>query len=197
MKKITLLDGGMGTMLQARGLAPGEHPEVFGYKHPDIIREIHKSYIEAGSRLIYANTFGANPRKLKGQPIDTKTAVVSALQSARQAADSALSNSTDHSDSSGLSGRSDSSGHSDSSGLSNQKEKVAVALDLGPIGELLEPLGTVSFEDAYEAYKEAVLAGKDAGADLILFETFTDLLDAKAAVLAGRNEILADVRILL
>lgn len=160
MKKITLLDGGMGTMLQARGLAPGEHPEVFGFNHPDIIRTVHMSYIDAGSRIIYANTFGANPRKLAGQPIDTRTAITNAIHSARQAADA---------------------------GAERYGEKVSVALDLGPIGELLEPLGTVTFEDAYEAYKESVLAGKEAGADLILFETFTDLLDAKAAVLAAKE----------
>ena len=158
--KITILDGGMGTMLQAAGLAPGEHPETFGFERPETVREVHRKYIEAGTRILYANTFGGNPRKLAGQPIDTKTAVTSAIQTAREAAEE---------------------------GTEKFGQKVSVALDVGPIGELLEPLGTVTFEDAYDAYKETVIAGAEAGADLIVFETFTDLLDAKAAVLAAKE----------
>ncbi len=158
--KITILDGGMGTMLQAAGLAPGEHPETFGFERPETVREVHRKYIEAGTRILYANTFGGNPRKLAGQPIDTKTAVTSAIQTAREAAEE---------------------------GMAKYGQKVSVALDVGPIGELLEPLGTVTFEDAYDAYKETVIAGAEAGADLIVFETFTDLLDAKAAVLAAKE----------
>ena len=55
-----ILDGGMGTMLQARGLKPGDHPEIYGMEHPEIVEEIHRKYIEAGSNVIYANTFEAN-----------------------------------------------------------------------------------------------------------------------------------------
>lgn len=157
-QKFTILDGGMGTMLQAAGLAPGEHPEVFGYEHPDVVRDVHKKYIDAGSRVIYANTFGGNPRKLEGCPIDTEIAVSTAVRTAREAA---------------------------KQGEEMYHEPVAVALDVGPIGELLEPLGTVSFEDAYESYKETMIAGAGAGADLVVIETFTDLLDAKAAALAA------------
>ena len=61
-----ILDGGMGTMLQARGLKPGDHPEIYGMEHPEIVEEIHRKYIEAGSNVIYANTFEANGHKLKG-----------------------------------------------------------------------------------------------------------------------------------
>ena len=61
-----ILDGGMGTMLQARGLRPGDHPEIYGMEHPEIVEEIHRKYIEAGSNVIYANTFEANGHKLKG-----------------------------------------------------------------------------------------------------------------------------------
>ena len=159
-EKIIILDGAMGTRLQAAGLKPGEHPEVFGYHHPDVVMNIHKEYIDAGSSIIYANTFGANPEKLSGQEIDTRTAVLSAVHSAREAAQETEK----------TSGR-----------------KVAVALDVGPIGQLLAPLGTVSFEEAYDAYKEEMLAGEEAGADLVVIETFTDLLDAKAAVLAAKE----------
>ena len=66
MNDIIILDGGMGTQLQARGLAPGERPELFGMEHPDVIEEIHRNYIAAGSRVIYSNTFGANGHKLEG-----------------------------------------------------------------------------------------------------------------------------------
>lgn len=62
-----------------------------------------------------------------------------------------------------------------------------VALDVGPIGELLEPLGTLRFDDAYNLYTEIVTAGEAAGADLVVFETFTDLYDMKAAVLAAKE----------
>ncbi|MBE5889427.1 MAG: homocysteine methyltransferase [Lachnospiraceae bacterium] len=157
-KKFTVLDGGMGTMLQAAGLAPGEHPEVFGYQNPDVVKHVHEQYIDAGSRVIYANTFGGNPRKLMGCEIDTKTAVASAIKTAKAAA---------------------------AEGEAKYHEQISVALDVGPIGELLEPLGTVTFEEAYDAYKETMIAGEEAGADLVVIETFTDLQDARAAVLAA------------
>lgn len=154
--KVFILDGGMGTMLQAAGLQPGEHPEKFGYEHPEIVCDIHKKYIAAGSDIIYTNTFGANSHKIAGSGIDTKTAVKAALQAARKAAE-------------------------------ESQRKVKVALDVGPIGELLEPLGTLKFEDALEVYKEQMIAGEKYGADLIVIETFTDLYDAKAAVLAAKE----------
>lgn len=158
-EKIIILDGGMGTMLQAAGLQPGEHPEVFGFHHPEVVKQIHRKYIAAGSSVIYANTFGANPKKLAGQEIDTRSAVLSAVRTAKKAAEE----------------------------LAAGGRRAAVALDVGPIGELLAPLGTVSFEEAYDAYKEEMLAGQEAGADLVVIETFTDLLDAKAAVLAAKE----------
>lgn len=65
--------------------------------------------------------------------------------------------------------------------------KVKVALDVGPIGQLLEPLGTMSFDEAYDIYKEMVVAGEEAGADLVIFETMSDLYEVKAAVLAARE----------
>lgn len=70
--------------------------------------------------------------------------------------------------------------------INNAKKSGAkVALDIGPIGKLLEPLGDLSFEEAYDTFKEEVLAGKDA--DLIVIETMTDLLETKAAVLASKE----------
>ena len=83
--QLTYLDGGMGTMLQARGLKPGERPEEFGMQHPEVVEEIHRLYLEAGSNILYANTFGANPRKLKCASISTADAVKNAIRIARRA----------------------------------------------------------------------------------------------------------------
>lgn len=159
--KRIILDGAMGTMLQKAGLMAGEHPEVYGYENPDIVRDIHLEYIYAGSEVLYTNTFGANSHKLKGCDIDTKTAINSAVLSAKAAIELAKKN-----------------------GINRT---IKIALDVGPIGELLEPLGTLKFEDAYEVYKEVVLAGYEAGADIIAIETITDLYDAKACVLAAKE----------
>ena len=67
---IVYLDGGMGTLLQAQGLLPGEHPERWNLKHPDIITSIHKSYFDAGSNVVCTNTFGANSIKFKDDELD-------------------------------------------------------------------------------------------------------------------------------
>ena len=84
--KITILDGAMGTMLQKAGLKPGEHPEVFGYNNPKIVIDIHKKYIEAGSDIVYTNTFGANSHKLSGCELSVDEAVKSAVHCAKEAA---------------------------------------------------------------------------------------------------------------
>ncbi len=150
--KFTILDGAMGTMLQAAGLPMGTAPELWNTEHPEIITEIGKSYIAAGSDIIYANTFGANRHKL-GET-DVAKIIESGVRAAKAAAEGT---------------------------------NARVALDIGPIGRLLEPLGTLSFDEAYDIFKEAVIAGRDAGADLIVFETMSDLYEAKAAVLAAKE----------
>ena len=156
MHKLFILDGAMGTMLQAAGMKAGEHPEVFGYDNADIVKDIHLKYIESGSNVIYTNTFGANSHKLEGCKIDVDIAIATAIKSAKEA-------------------------------VAESKEQVKVALDIGPIGELLEPLGVLRFEDAYEIYKEMVVAGEKYGADIIIFETFTDLYDVRAGALAAKE----------
>ncbi|MCC8150710.1 MAG: homocysteine S-methyltransferase family protein [Lachnospiraceae bacterium] len=153
MSKLILLDGAMGTMLQNAGLAPGGRPEIFGLEHPDVLEEIQRKYVEAGSDVIYANTFGANAHKLKGTGHSVQEVIPANVATARRAAG----------------------------------KRVRVALDVGPIGELMEPMGTMSFEEAYETYREMAAAGEQAGADLIVFETMTDLYEVKAAVLAARE----------
>ncbi|MCD8324760.1 MAG: homocysteine S-methyltransferase family protein [Clostridiales bacterium] len=165
MSRLIILDGAMGTMLQNAGLALGARPEIFGLEHPDILEKIQREYVEAGSDVIYANTFGANAHKLRGTGHTVEELVTANVAAARRAAgccDSVSEN-------------------------GDSRKKVRVALDVGPIGELMEPLGTLAFDDAYEIYKELVIAGEKAGADLIVFETMTDLYEVKAAVLAAKE----------
>ena len=156
--RMIYLDGAMGTMLQRSGLKMGEKPEVFGMHHPDVVRDIHLRYIQAGSDVIYANTFGVNSHKYEGSGYDVRDVIRANIRTAREAADSV-----------------------------RDTRRVRVALDVGPIGELMEPLGTLSFDDAYDCFRQIVTAGEEAGADLVIFETMTDLYEVKAAVLAAKE----------
>lgn len=146
-----LLDGGMGTMLQSKGAETGKIPELLNINASETIMDIHRLYVESGSDIIYANTFGANRFKLRNSGYTVEQVVSAGVENARKAA----------------SGR------------------ALIALDIGPIGQLLEPSGTLSFEEAYDCFREIVLAGKDA--DVIVIETMTDLYEVKAAVLAAKE----------
>lgn len=145
-----LFDGGMGTMLQAAGLAAGELPELLCLSDPAHIEAIHRAYVEAGSNVVTTNTFGANRFKLHGAA--TVAEVYSAAVSCARGSGAHL-----------------------------------VAADIGPLGALLRPLGTLSFDEAYNAFAEQARAASQAGADLFIIETMTDLLEIKAAVLACRE----------
>ena len=148
------LDGGMGTMLQAAGLPVGQLPEVWNVTHLEIVSSIQRQYVEAGSQVLYANTFGANRHKLSGSGYSPRELIAGGIRAAREAAGD---------------------------------RRVKVALDVGPIGQLLEPLGTLSFDEAYDIYREMAVAGEEAGADLVIFETMSDLYEVKAAVLAAKE----------
>ena len=152
--KILILDGAMGTVLQQRGLPAGAQPELLSLTYPELLENIHREYIDAGSHVIYANTFGANTLKLAKTGHTPDEVIPAAIAAAKRAADGT---------------------------------ETLVALDIGPLGELLEPLGTLSFESAYNLFREMVLAGARAGADLIVIETMTDLYEAKAALLAAKE----------
>lgn len=151
---IILLDGAMGTMLQAAGLPVGQAPELWNVTRSETVAAIQRRYVEAGSRVLYTNTFGANRYKLGDCGFSVAEIVAAGVRCARAAAE-------------GYDAR--------------------VALDIGPIGQLLEPLGSLSFEKAYEIFKEIVIAGAEAGADLIVIETMSDLYEMKAAVLAAKE----------
>lgn len=148
-----ILDGGMGTMLQAAGLKLGEIPEVLAFTSPDTLINIHKEYANSGADIIYANTFGANRHKLRNSGYTVSEIIKKALENAKEAV----------------------------KGID-----TLVALDVGPIGQLLEPTGTLTFEEAYDIFKEIIVAGKD-NCDVIVFETMTDLYELKAAVLAAKE----------
>ncbi|MCD8364806.1 MAG: homocysteine S-methyltransferase family protein [Clostridiales bacterium] len=177
MSKLVILDGAMGTMLQNAGLALGARPEIFGMEHPDILERIQREYVQAGSDVIYANTFGANAHKLRGTGHSVQELVAANVAAARRAAGCEKAGN----------GACDTAGISPGAAGQPGGKRVRVALDVGPIGELMEPLGTLSFEEAYQIYKEMVVAGEQAGADLVVFETMTDLYEVKAAVLAARE----------
>ena len=153
--EIMILDGAMGTELQAAGLPLGGVPEVWNIEHPEKVTEIHRRYIEAGSQVVYANTFGANRLKMAKTGYPLQALIVAAIGNARAAV------------------------------LTSNNKNAKVALDIGPIGRLLSPLGDLSFEEAYDIFAEEVRAAK--GADLIVIETMSDLYEAKAAVLAAKE----------
>ena len=157
--KIYILDGAMGTMLQRAGMAPDETTTQFGLEHPQIWKDIHSQYIDAGADIIYASTFGMNRFKTEELDRPLHEAVALAMKAACEARAEA-----------GDKGRA-----------------VKVALGIGPLGELLEPMGTLKFEEAYEAFTDLVTAGKDNGAALVVIETMTDLYEVKAAVLAVKE----------
>ena len=151
---ILILDGAMGTVLQQRGLPPGGQPELLNLTEPELLDSVYQEYADAGSQVVYANTFGANGLKLQRTGHSVDEIVTAAVTIAKQAV----------------------------AGLG-----VRVALDMGPLGELLEPMGSLPFERAYELFREMAVAGEKAGADLVAIETMTDLYEAKAALLAVKE----------
>ena len=151
---LIFLDGAMGTVLQQRGLPAGGQPELLNLTRPELLEEIHREYIAAGSQIIYANTFGANARKLAPTGHGAEEVVTQAVRIARKAAEGT---------------------------------ETLVAVDMGPLGELLEPMGSLSFEEAYNLFREVAMAGARAGADLAVIETMTDLYEARAALLAVKE----------
>ena len=149
-----LLDGGMGTMLQAAGLKLGARPEELNITDPALIEGIHGQYAAAGSRIVNANTFGASAHKLAGSAYTLEQVIAAGIENCKRAC---------------------------------APYGALTALDVGPLGELLEPSGTLAFEDAVAEYARIVKAGEAAGANLIFFETYTDLYELKAALLAAKE----------
>ena len=168
-KKLIFFDGGMGTLLQNRGLQTGEIPETWNILHPEVIRQIHKEYLLAGSNVISANTFGANAFKCKSLDYTVDELVSAGIRLTKEAIVEARE-------------------ELKKEGVSDADNRpMYSALDIGSIGKLLKPLGEISFDEAYDVFKEIITAGDKAGADLILIETVSDSYEIKAAVLAAKE----------
>ena len=177
-KELIYFDGGMGTLLQEKGLAPGELPETWNLTHPEEIREIHRRYIEAGSDIVLTNTFGANALKFHDEDCTLEEIVKSAVSHVKAAASAVNGAEGGASSETGAGAENSSAGNG---------RKVYTALDVGPTGKLLKPMGDLEFEAAYEAFKEVMILGEQAGADLIHIETMSDTYELKAAVLAAKE----------
>ena len=153
---LLIFDGAMGTQLQAKGLKTGETPELLNLTAKDLLKEIHRSYIDAGADIISANTFGANSYKLSHSGKSVDEIITAGIINCKEA-------------------------------IKESRKDVFCALDIGPIGQLLEPTGSLKFEEAYDIFREEIVAGYKAGADVVLFETMTDLYELKAAILAAKE----------
>ena len=154
MRNITILDGAMGTMLQKQGLKLGQKPELVCLEHPEAVTAIHRQYAQAGSNILYANTFGANRLKLRDTGHTVAEVISVAIGCAKDGA---------------------------------RGTGARVALDIGPLGQLMRPMGSLTFEECYDMFREMCVAGENAGADLIAIETMMDLAEARAAVLAAKE----------
>ncbi len=153
---IVYLDGSMGTLLQSKGLLPGEHPEVWNITHSNVIKDIHIQYFNAGSNVVCTNTFGAN--SLKFDDTQLEQIIKASIENAKAAREE----------------------------CSNHKNKY-IALDIGPLGKLLKPLGNLDFEEAVNIFKKTVCLGVKYGVDLVFIETMNDSYETKAALLAVKE----------
>ena len=158
-KELIYFDGGTGTLLQERGLKPGELPETWSLEHADDMIDIARQYYEAGSDIVLSNTFGANALKFHDSRHELDEIVKAAIENVRKGA---------------------------KLGVKDGRETY-VGLDIGPTGKLLKPMGDLDFEDAYQAFAEVARLGEEAGADLIHIETMSDTYEVKAAVLAAKE----------
>ncbi len=146
-------DGGFGTMLIAAGKKPNERGELLNITEPELVEEIHRAYVDAGSDIICTNTFGAYADNLNGCGYSVEEIVSAGVAVAKRAAG----------------------------------DRALVALDSGPIGELLEPYGDLTEEHAYEMFAEQMTAGEKAGADLIAIETMTAMEEVEIALRAAKE----------
>ena len=155
-QNLVLLDGGMGTLLQERGLKAGEQPERWNLTHPDEIAAIHQAYYNSGSHIVNTNTFGANSLHFNDDELES--IIRAAVENAKRARES-----------------------------STGAQPKFIALDIGPTGRLLKPMGDLDFEDAVAVFAQTVRLGVQCGVDLIMIETMNDSYETKAALLAAKE----------
>ncbi|HEX7949447.1 MAG TPA: homocysteine S-methyltransferase family protein [Candidatus Limnocylindrales bacterium] len=147
-----LADGAMGTMLFAEGLQFGDPPEIWNLAHPDVVRRIHRGYLDAGSRIVMTNTFGGNRLRLgltghqdRVEELNRTAAIL-------------------------LRAEVDAAGG-----------RALVAGDIGPSGEIMAPIGTLDEAEAIDVFAEQAGALVAGGVDLIWIETMSDLAEIRAA----------------
>ncbi len=158
-ERLLFTDGGMGSLLQSRGLEPGKIGDTWNIDRPEDVIEIQSEYLSAGSDILTSNTFNTNVLKFPDEGMySVESVIAAAIRNAREAMRR----------------------------VPSERERF-VALDIGPTGKLLQPLGDLSFDDAYDIFARNVRAGARAGADLVLIETMNDTYEIKAAVLAAKE----------
>ena len=157
-KRTLLADGATGTNFFAMGLESGEAPEVWNLEHPDRVRALHRSFVEAGSDIVLTNTFGANRHRLKLHGLEDRTAELNriAAELAREEADAG-------------------------------ERTVLVGGSIGPTGELLVPLGALTYEGAVAAFDEQIAGLVDGGVDILWIETMSAPDEMRAAAEAAAN----------
>lgn len=153
-----LADGAMGTMLMSVGLNHGEAPEEWNLSHPDIIRAIHRDYIGAGSNVILTNSFGGNRYRLQRHGLQDRVAELDQAAATLARAEADAA-----------------------------LGPVAVAGSIGPSGELIEPMGLLSFAQARDGFAEQAAALVEGGVDALWIETMSDLQELQAAVMGART----------
>lgn len=165
-ERILIADGAMGTMLQSRGLGTDECQEEWNLRHGEEIKSIHGEYLKAGCDLILTNTFGGNKFHLKRFGLEDKVREFNRA-GVRNARESLEGN--------------------QACLCAARRQGAFVLGDVGPTGELMEPLGTVTFEAMSEAFEEQLAALTEGGVDALLIETMSDLREAQAAVKAAKE----------
>ncbi len=151
-------DGGMGTMIQASGVTDYVIPEDLSITHPDVIKAIHRKYLDAGCHVLTANTFGANPLKLSNAPYSCSEYIKAEMKILRESVAEAERD--------------------------GNKRPHFISWDTGQIGRLLEPMGDLTFDEAYQSYRQAAMLAESEGAQVAIIETMSDLYEMKAAILA-------------
>jgi 5-methyltetrahydrofolate--homocysteine methyltransferase len=154
--ELALFDGGMGTLLQERGLDDGGCGELWNVEHPDQVAAIHEEYAAAGATILTTNTFGGTRPRLAMNGLEDRVVELSRAGAmlARGVAD---------------------------------RHGALVAGGLGPTGELMAPLGTLSPDDTRAIFVEQLEGLLSGGIDLVLIETMSDLSEVEAAVAAARQ----------
>jgi len=151
-------DGGMGTMLFSLGLEQGASPELWNVDHPDRIRSVHRGYIEAGAQVILTNSFGGNRVRLGTHDLAGRAAELNTAAARLARAEADAA-----------------------------PQPVVVGGSMGPTGQMLAPMGALSFEDAVAAFAEQARALVEGGVDVLWIETMSDLEEVRAAHTACRQ----------